>query len=187
MQDWFDDNRENDALHNQVNTRSELKEYDPALAGLCAEVFGDGDWRYQRPRLRAPADRAHLLQYDRDAAPRFVWRDAPMVPRPRVLIQTALGDIELELDAEHAPLTTQNFLRYAQQGLYSDGRFHRSVTLDNQPTDTVKIQVIQASANPARRDAFLPAIPLERTGDTGLRHLTGTVSMARDGPDSATG
>ena len=43
-----------------------------------------------------------------------------MVPRPRVLIQTALGDIELELDAEHAPLTTQNFLRYGQQGLYSD-------------------------------------------------------------------
>ena len=63
---------ENNALHNQVNTRSELKEYDPALAGLCAEVFGDGDWPYRRPRLRAPADRAHLLQYDRDAAPRFV-------------------------------------------------------------------------------------------------------------------
>jgi len=46
--------------------------------------------------------------------------------------------------------------------------------------------VIQASANPAREaEAFAP-IPLERTRDTGLRHVDGAVSMARMGPDTAT-
>ena len=37
----------------------------------------------------------------------------------------------------------------------------------------------------AKKDEFLPAIPIERTRDTGLKHLDGTLSMARDGPDSA--
>ena len=185
VQDWFDDNRQNDALHNHVNTRAELKEFDPALAGLCAEVFGDGPWRYLRPAKRAPADRAHLADYDASKAPRFVWREAPLVDRPRVAIQTTAGTIEVELDADRAPVTVKNFLRYVHEGLYSDGRFHRTVTRSNQPNNTVKIEVIQASANPAKTNEFLPPIPLERTRDTGLKHLHGTISMARDGPDTA--
>ena len=44
-QSWFDDNRVNDHDHNHVHLRSQLKEYDPGLAALCAEVFGDGTWR----------------------------------------------------------------------------------------------------------------------------------------------
>ena len=39
VQSWFDDNRENDALHNHVNTRAELKAYDPQLATLCEQVI----------------------------------------------------------------------------------------------------------------------------------------------------
>jgi peptidyl-prolyl cis-trans isomerase A (cyclophilin A) len=58
------------------------------------------------------------------------------------------------------------------------------VTKDNQPQSPVKIEVIQGGAAGARKD--LPAIPLERTRDTGLQHLDGTLSMARDTPDSAT-
>lgn len=185
VQDWFDNNRFNDALHNHVHTRAALKEYDPALAALCAEVLGDGSWRYVKPAQRSDADRAHLAGWDTSEAPRFVWREAPMVSKPRVLIQTALGDIELELDYEHAPVTTRNFLRYTLEGFYSDGRFHRTVTESNQ-TNQVKIAVIQASANPAREAEAFPAIPLERTRDTGLRHVDGAVSMARMGPDTAT-
>jgi peptidyl-prolyl cis-trans isomerase A (cyclophilin A) len=49
----------------------------------------------------------------------------------------------------------------------------------------VKIEVIQAQANQGRTNEFPAPIPLERTRDTGLRHLDGTLSMARDGPDSA--
>ena len=50
----------------------------------------------------------------------------------------------------------------------------------------VKIEVIQASANPAKSRAGFPPIKLERTRDTGLKHLDGTLSMARNGPDTAT-
>ncbi|HOW64864.1 MAG TPA: peptidylprolyl isomerase [Candidatus Paceibacterota bacterium] len=185
MQDWFDNNRENDGLHNHVNTRAELKAYDPALAALCQEVLGDGAWRYQKPALRGPEDRDHLAGFDPSQAPRFRWRDEPVPDKPRVLIQTAMGDIELALDTLKAPVTVTNFLHYVHQGLYADGTFLRTVTPSNQPADKVKIEVVQACADPAKQRDFLPPIPLERTKDTGLRHLTGTVSMARAAPDSA--
>lgn len=75
VQSWFDNNRENDAVHNSVNTRAELKEHDPGLAALCEKVFGDGSWRYQKSMER-PADlRAHLDGYDPGKAPEFRWRD----------------------------------------------------------------------------------------------------------------
>jgi cyclophilin family peptidyl-prolyl cis-trans isomerase len=187
VQDWFDNNRENDALHNQVNTRSELREYDPALAALCAEVFGDTPWRYRKPAAREPDGRAHLAGFDPAQAPRFRWREEPVTAAPRVSIQTALGDIVVELDTARAPQTVTNFLRYVHEGLYGDGRFFRTVTASNQPGDAVKIAVVQAQANPARESEAFPAIPLERTRDTGLRHRDGVISMARDtAPDTAT-
>lgn len=107
---------------------------------------------------------------------------------PRIRLVTTLGDIEAELDATRAPVTVANFLRYIDAGRYTDGRFHRTVTTtpDNQPGKTVKIDVIQAGANPAFAEKDWPAIPLERTRDTGLHHIDGALSMARDGPDTAT-
>ena len=63
--------------------------------------------------------------------------------------------------------------------------FHRTVTLGNQPDNLVKIEVIQAGADTTRRSAFFPPIGLERTSSTGLKHLAGTISMARAGPDTA--
>jgi cyclophilin family peptidyl-prolyl cis-trans isomerase len=186
VQSWFDDNRQNDALHNRINTRAELEEYDPALAELCAEIFGDGDWRYRKPEERGPEGQSHLASFDPSTAPRFRWREYPLTDRPRVQIDTALGSITVELDAVRARATTENFLRYVLDGSYSDGDFYRTVTEDNQPNDTVKIAVVQAGANPAREGEEYAPIPLERTSDTGLQHLDGVVSMARLGPDSAT-
>ena len=107
------------------------------------------------------------------------------VARPRVLLQTELGDIEVELFAKEAPRTVTNFLAYVRGGFYTDGTFFRSATLENQPTNNVKIQVVQAEANGIRQKEFLPPIPLERTRDTGMKHLDGTLSMARATPDSA--
>ena len=185
VQSWFDDNRENDALHNHVNTRKELKAYDPALAQLCEEVFGDKPWRYRKPGLRTPADRSHLLNYAPDRSPRFRWREEPIPREPKVLIQTELGDIELELDATKAPNTVRNFLYYVHQGFYNDGIFFRTVTLDNQENKEVKIEVIQAQADPTRTGDLRPAIAIERTRDSGLKHVDGTISMARMGPDTA--
>jgi peptidyl-prolyl cis-trans isomerase A (cyclophilin A) len=104
----------------------------------------------------------------------------------RVLIETDKGDIEVELDAARAPVTVANFLRYVDGKFYDGGRFHRTVKPDNQPDNKVKIEVIQAGINPARVKEELPPIKLERTRDTRLAHKDGTISMARDGPDTAT-
>jgi peptidyl-prolyl cis-trans isomerase A (cyclophilin A) len=104
---------------------------------------------------------------------------------PRVLIKTEMGDIEAEVDTIRAPNTAANFLRYVDLGFYKFGRFHRTVRADNQPADKVKIEVIQAGLDSLRVKDF-PPIKLERTKLTGLRHKDGTLSMARDGPDTAT-
>jgi len=103
-----------------------------------------------------------------------------------VVLTTDHGEIELVLDAARAPATTANFLQYVDRGLYDGGVFHRTVTLGNQPANKIKIEVIQGGINPARAKEDGPAIALERTRDTGLRHEEGTISMARDGPDTAT-
>lgn len=104
---------------------------------------------------------------------------------PRVIIQTAMGDIEVEIDSVHAPITAANFLRYVDLGFYRFGRFHRTVRDDNQPGNKVKIAVVQAGLDSLRVKDF-PPIRLERTSLTKLSHKDGTISMARDGPDTAT-
>ena len=103
---------------------------------------------------------------------------------PRVVIQTALGDIEAEIDSVHAPITAANFLRYVDLGFYRVGRFHRTVRDDNQQGNKVKIAVVQAGLDPLRVRDF-PPIALERTSVTRLKHLDGAISMARDGPNTA--
>lgn len=103
---------------------------------------------------------------------------------PRVAIDTELGTLEVVLDAAKAPVTVANFLRYVDAGAYQGGRFHRTVKLGNQPQSPVKIEVIQGGA--AREDRDQKPIPLERTRDTGLRHVDGAISMAQGGPDTAT-
>lgn len=104
---------------------------------------------------------------------------------PRVRIDTELGAIEIEVDSVKAPTTAANFLKYVDGRLYLGGAFHRTVTLGNQPDNAVKIEVIQGGADTARRAEFFPPIGLERTNATGLKHLAGTISMARAGPDTA--
>lgn len=73
VQSWFDTNRENDAIHNHVDTREELLEYDPELAALCREVFGDNDWRYVRADDPSRADEPHLKDLDRSKLAPFAW------------------------------------------------------------------------------------------------------------------
>jgi peptidyl-prolyl cis-trans isomerase A (cyclophilin A) len=104
----------------------------------------------------------------------------------RVTIQTELGKIELAVDSARAPVTAANFLRYVDAGRYEGGRFHRTVTMANQPTNDVKIEVVQLSAAPRGDRPAFPPVELERTSVTGLKHLDGTISMARAGPNTAT-
>ena len=104
-----------------------------------------------------------------------------------VLFHTEVGDIEVEVDTVHAPITATNFLRHVDSGFYDGGTFFRTVTLDNQPQNQVKIEVIQGGNRSKEESAAeLPAIPLERTNKTGLKHEDGAISMARGEPDSAT-
>jgi peptidyl-prolyl cis-trans isomerase A (cyclophilin A) len=123
----------------------------------------------------AAADKAHKLPSQNDGKP------------VHVLLQTEKGDIEVELDAAKAPNTVANFLRYVDGKYYDGGRFHRTVKPDNQPKNDVKIDVIQAGINPAKARKDFPPIKLERTRETKLLHEDGSISMARNGPDTATG
>jgi len=125
-----------------------------------------------------------------------------------VRIETDFGDIRVALATREAPGTSANFLRYVDAGLYDGGRFHRTVRLDNQsnanlkkevigagidptadraqlPNDAIAIEVIQGGINPEREAELGAPIPLERTSETGLSHVDGTISMARLTPDSA--
>lgn len=111
---------------------------------------------------------------------------APAAGIVRVVIETEKGNISVDLDSARAPVSVTNFLRYVDGGFYDGGRFHRTVTPANQPNDSVRIEVVQAGANPVRSGSGFPPIPLERTNSTGLRHQDGTLSMARAGPNSAT-
>jgi peptidyl-prolyl cis-trans isomerase A (cyclophilin A) len=100
--------------------------------------------------------------------------DAP-VAGPRVLIQTSAGDVELQLDATHAPATVANFLRYVREGHYDGTIFYR----------VVPGFVIQAGSwepNFQTRGVHEPVVL-----EAGLPNLRGTVAMARgDTPTSAT-
>lgn len=104
---------------------------------------------------------------------------------PRVVMETDVGRMVVELELARAPLSTCNFLSYVTDGDYDGGRFFRTVvsaTNDN-PNP---IDVIQAATPRGDDDHLRPPIPLERTRDTGLSHIAGAISMARDGPDTAT-
>ena len=112
----------------------------------------------------------------------------PLRAQVPIVIQTEFGVIEAVLDDHKAPITVANFLKYVDAGQYSGGEFFRTVRTqpDNQPKVSVKIDVIQARVNPSvERKAFAP-IRLERTRDTGLRHVDGALSMPRTTPDSGT-
>src|SRR5262245_4335689 len=103
-----------------------------------------------------------------------------------VVFETAKGAIEIEVDAEHAPLTAANFLKYVDGKFYDGGTINRAVRPDNTVRHDVEIQVIQFQIDRQRRREEFPPVPLERTSATGLKHVNGAVSMARAAPDTAT-
>lgn len=74
VQSWFGTNRANDAIHNHVDTRDKMLEYDPELSALCIEVFGeDNEWQYRRADDPARSGEPHLKDLDRGALPVFRW------------------------------------------------------------------------------------------------------------------
>jgi peptidyl-prolyl cis-trans isomerase A (cyclophilin A) len=101
-----------------------------------------------------------------------------------VVFETAAGNFEVAVDVTRAPVTAANFLKYVDAGAYNSGFFHRTVRPETETRTDYPIQVVQASA--AKGFTGFGAIPLERTSVTGLKHVAGTLSMARGSADSAT-
>lgn len=100
-------------------------------------------------------------------------------------IVTSLGVIDLELYPEAAPVTVANFIEHAQAGHYDGGSFYRAVRPDNDRPGVEPMHLIQGGYG---FDGLPGAagIAHEPTGETGLSHVYGAISMARNEPGTAT-
>jgi peptidyl-prolyl cis-trans isomerase A (cyclophilin A) len=105
---------------------------------------------------------------------------------PKILIQTELGNITIELYPQKAPITVSNFLKYIKENRLEDATFYRTVTTDNQPNNDIKIEVIQGGLYEDEHPQMLPPIQHETTETTGILHKDGIISMARNEPGTAT-
>ncbi len=104
---------------------------------------------------------------------------------PKIKIETSLGAIIVEIDTIKAPVSAKNFLKHVEQGTYEKGVFYRVVRMNNQPNNDVKIEVIQGGIYSRENAENIQAIIHETTRQTGIKHLDGTLSMARMGPGTA--
>src|ERR1700691_5050816 len=100
-----------------------------------------------------------------------------------VVMDTALGPIEVLLELARAPQSAGDFLKYVDRGLYAGAAFYRTVRPDDDP-NPVKIEVVQGGLTDESR--FLAPIAHEPTNVTGLRHRNGTISIARDAVGTGT-
>ena len=115
-------------------------------------------------------------------------RRVAAAPAVRTRVETALGAFVIAVDPQVAPVTVANFLAYVDARHLDGGAVYRIVTLANQTPETKhKIEVVQWGMNtPDDKPAPFAPIVHETTRQTGLRHRDGTVSMARNGPGTAT-
>jgi peptidyl-prolyl cis-trans isomerase A (cyclophilin A) len=107
---------------------------------------------------------------------------APVPDTAKVRLETEQGNIVLQLDGRHAPITTANFLAYVDQHRFDGITFYRASRTPRTPGQGF----IQGGI---RRNPMLalPPIAHEPTSRTGLRHVNGAISMARLEPGSAMG
>ena len=123
------------------------------------------------------ATRRHLLAAAALLAAGPAWAQPS---RTRVRLETAKGVILVELADDKAPVTVANFLHYVDTGRMDAAVFYRASRAPGAPT----VGLIEAGVkDPAK---LFPPIAHESTLMTGLRHLDGTLSMARFAPGTAT-
>ena len=103
----------------------------------------------------------------------------------RVMMVTEKGYIKLQIELEKAPLTSNNFLSLVEEGVFDGAIFYRVVRPDNQPHSPVKIEVIQGGLFHDSLISIHTSIEHETTGETGILHTNGVISMARMEPGSA--
>lgn len=96
---------------------------------------------------------------------------------PVVLMKTSKGDIKIELDAAKAPVTTENFLKYAREGQYDGTVFHR----------VIPGFMIQGGGYGPDLGEKKTGAPIKNEATNGLKNQRGTIAMARTSdPHSAT-
>jgi FKBP-type peptidyl-prolyl cis-trans isomerase/cyclophilin family peptidyl-prolyl cis-trans isomerase len=97
---------------------------------------------------------------------------------PLVLLETTMGNIVVELDGEKAPISTQNFIRYVEEGFYDGLIFHR----------VIKDFMIQGGGFTPELEEKKQGLhpPIKNEWQNGLKNTRGTIAMARSTPDSAT-
>jgi peptidyl-prolyl cis-trans isomerase B (cyclophilin B) len=96
---------------------------------------------------------------------------------PNVIIETDLGEIEIELDGDGAPETVQNFLRYVDDGHYDGTLFHR----------VIDGFMVQGGGYDDSYEKRAVRAPVKNEADAARKNLRGTVAMARtNDPHSAT-
>ena len=94
-----------------------------------------------------------------------------------IKLSTSMGEITLELDAEDAPITVENFLSYVDSGHYDNTIFHR----------VIPGFVIQGGGMASGMQEKQTGTPIQNEADNGLKNLTGAICMARTNePHSAT-
>ncbi|MCA1758379.1 MAG: peptidylprolyl isomerase, partial [Bacteroidales bacterium] len=106
-------------------------------------------------------------------------------PLPKVEFQTPMGKIVMKIDTVHAPVTAKNFLAHVEKGTFNNAVFYRTVRPDNQSNNSVKIEVIQGGLFSDEEIEKHTGISHETTKETELKHLDGTISMARNEPGTA--
>jgi peptidyl-prolyl cis-trans isomerase A (cyclophilin A) len=99
-------------------------------------------------------------------------------------IKTSEGNILIEVYTKRAPVTAANFLSYVDAHLFDSSAFYRTVTLQNQPDNKIKIEVIQGGLLDSLKER--KPISHENTRLTGIKHKNGVISMARADTGTAT-
>lgn len=111
----------------------------------------------------------------------------PHYKNPHVIINTRLGDIEVELFPDRAPKTVAAFLSYVDSGFYKNSSFYRVLKTEELPTD-FNTGIIQGGIYQSKSEKIgkVKPIPHESTKQSGLSHLSGTISFASLGAGTAT-
>lgn len=107
--------------------------------------------------------------------------------KPRIEIQTSKGEIEIELYPLQAPKTVAAFLSYIDSGYYYNSNFYRALTMDNQPSNAPKTELVQGGIWKTNNKLAIqiPGIPHESTEQTRILHDEGVISLARAEPGTA--
>jgi len=109
--------------------------------------------------------------------PPFIFDLEVTMPAAHVLMTTTVGPMTLELDADNAPKTVENFLSYVAGGFYDDTIFRR----------VINNFMIQGGGFTADMQQKATQAPIENEANNGLKNQRGTIAMARtQDPHSAT-